>query len=496
MSKVKACLLMAVIYILPTGSRAEFETAGLTVQFSGNDLATIRNGIEESLQSGPVSGISSEPMQSPYAFGTITARDISYEFQPSLGHLTLLHTAFGFDLTIHNFRGVVGRVDFNDSGSMYCKSIPVHSGSRGDQSIIPVHVIAVPQVQPDGTLSLALPVSDVGLTNDNFIVEEPAECNVVYGLNWLVKWVVPSLISNYKKEVAKGLSKALANALKDRSGEMTPLLGLNITLPFEPLDIPAFYATVAVRPQQFSITPDRFQSIFATSVTIDPDRIVPLSSNADWPSDLSLLGFSWDLLGGILREAQSKNILKATITSQSHAGSSWTDHSRWRNIWPQFDEVVPAQAPLKLELLGGVNYQWSANPNNTSEALLHVTGFHAALSDQHRNLANFFADLDLSFLLSSTPTGAIKAELRQVIFLRERFDLKDSPLAQLETRISGIKQLKDQLIRDIETAPAAQRELFYVAIPSIKFGSHQVIIREIRSHEAGVILPLRYVAPQ
>jgi hypothetical protein len=478
-------------------SLTQSQSAGLTIQFSKNDLASVQQGIEESLQQTPVSGVSTTPMQSPYAFGTITASDVSYQFQPSLQRLELLDSAFDLNLQIKDFRGVVGRVALNESGTMYCEQIPVHTGTDSPHNTIAVNVTASPVVASDGSLSMVIPRSEIALNDHNFMIEEPARCDVIYGLNWLIKWVVPSLIQSYKTEVAAGLSRSLADAIKNQAGSLTPLLALNVTLPFDPVTTPAFYATVGVKPQAFSITADRLQSQFATSITIDPDRMRrSWMERPDWPSNMSLVGLSWDLFDGLLREAQAKGVIKANITQKSPVGAAWIDHKRWRLIWPDLASVVPANQPLTLELLGGANYEWQAASTTPSAVTLRVRAFHGRLLENQRVLAEIFADLRLNFTLTHTESGAIVAALQSMSFERERLDLSQSPLRHLVTKMDGFKSLLNGLAADIESAPAARRELLNVTLPSLSLGSHRVAMGHLQAHAAGISLPLQYSDPQ
>jgi hypothetical protein len=488
-----AVISVALVMVSSRAGLAETATKGLVVQFSRQDLTTVERAIQNSLGEAPVVGRSDTPMQTPYTFGTITVRGISYGFQPELDHISLLSDAFSFDLSIRQLQGQIDRVEFNDSGSMYCEKIPVRSGAKGGRGTIPVHVVAHPRTLPDGSVVLDIPVSEIGLDERNFIVGEPESCDVIFGFNWLLKWMLPNLIKSYKQDISHGLAKTLASTLKDGVLKFSPLLTLRVTLPFDPGDIPAFYATVGISPSGFSVTPDRLQSFFATDITIDPDPVTPFSDDALWPDNLSLIGLNWSFLNAMFHAASEKNIIRATINQRHRAGGVWTTHEPWRQVWPRFSEALGNLDPVTIRLDGGAGYGWRKGPDNT--ASLDMNQFRVTLAQGSDVLAAITLSLTLDITLRAEASGEVGAIVTNLVIHPRSvaIDAGAGKLAHTPFQDDGIARLSENLRQQIQAAPESSRSLFKVLIPALQVGDHKVLIRNIYSAEAGIILPLEYL---
>ena len=489
-------LIIAFTVMSPRPAQCEEINESFTVQFSGSDLLTIEKGIQEALEKEPVTGESSEPLKSPSGFGTITARGIQYSFSPLLHNTQLLDSALKFDLSIRNFRGRIAKLELNESGSRSCTNLEIHSPSNE----IPVTVIVHPKVNSAGLLELQVSQANFELNERNFKVNYPGRCDVMFGLNWLVKWTLPWLIESYKETIEEALSSALAKGLRERTAELSPLLSLNITLPFQEASIPAFYATVGVRPFNVDVNKQRIRSAFSTSIKIDPDIISPFGESGSWPNDFSFLGMSWEFLNGLFREAQTKGIIKVLITRQEQTqglGSDrWLEHSLWQAVWPDFINVVPTSKELQLLVLGGSRYNWMTRPDAESGALLVINDLRVRLQTQSEVLAEFVFNVQGNFIVSSDSMGRINASIASVGIANLHIAQDSGLLSSHPIEDSALQNLSQQIELAVSSLPADKRELFNIKIPSLKIGNHQILIRDIMTHDAGLILPLRYVTPQ
>lgn len=477
---------------LPMNGYCEEMLESLTVQFSGTDLLSVERGIQEALEREPVAGSSSEPLTSPYAFGTITARGINYSFNPRIHQTELLDGAFKFNLSIHNFRGRIARLDLNQAGTRGCVNIDIHS--PGNE--IPVAVVVRPQIDEFGGLSVAVTHSDFDLNDRNFKVNYPENCHVLFGMNWLIKWTLPWLIESYKDTIADALSDALAKGLRERSAEVSPLLSLNVTLPFEGIPVPPFYATVGIRPYKIDVDPERIQSTFATSIQIDPDIVSPFSEPSSWPSDLSFFGISWDFLNGIFREAQAKGIIHSKIMRGDPSRDQWLAYDRWSRVWPAFSARIPRAEELSLTILGGSRYTWFKTDSKDYSASLVIDDLRIRLESSSGPIADFTFGLKSDFSLSSGADGKIKASLASIQATDMGVVPDSGSLSNDPVNEGVLPALAHELENEVGSASNERRELFNIEVPGLKIGNHQILIREIRTSAKGIILPLRYQHPQ
>jgi hypothetical protein len=462
----------------------------LLVQFTRGDLSTIERAVQDALDAEPLAGESPGPLSSPYAFGTITARGIRYAFKTRITESNLLQGGIRFKLLLGGFDGLIRRLEMNKSGTSLCTNIPVSSPS----SDIPVTVIVHPTVTADGQLALSVSEATFDLNDNNFDVQYPETCNVLFGLNWLVRWTLPSLIEGYKETISSALSQALAKGLSERTAELSPMLSLNVTLPFEGQDVPSFNAQVSVHPSRLDINADRFVCSFATSLTIDPDQVSSFSSNNEWPSHLSFFGVSWQTLDAMLAEAQSKGIIRARLRGNHGMLGRALSHDMWVPLFPNLHSVMSADDPLEVHILGAESYKWSGDELSPELANLDVQNLTVTVNSPTAVIAKLRLNAKVVFQLTSNSNRLLKGSLIAVEFT-DGGVIANSGLLADDYAPSGLPHLAEQVSDLIQKSPASARSLFEIKLPSIKIGQHQVVVSQAQTYSAGLILPLHYERP-
>lgn len=483
-------LLCWAILWVQTQSFAENVSESLVVQFSRGDLLTIERAVQDALDAAPLAGESSTPLSSPYAFGTITAKGVQYSFTTKIAETNLLDGGVRFKLSLQGFHGLIRRLELNESGSRVCANIPI-SSPRSD---IPVAVVVHPEVASDGKVSLAVSQAMFDLNENNFEVQYPESCSVLYGFNWLVQWTLPWLIESYKDTISDALSKALSKGLSERTAEMSPLLSLNVTLPFEGREIPSFNASVSVKPSRFGITTERFLFSFDSSLEIDPDEISGLSEPASWPDSPSFFGVSWETMNAILREAQAKGIIRATFTQDHPTMGRALAHELWLNLFPRLHSVINPSDELALELLGASSFHWNATSTSPELASLEIENLRIRLRAAHLVIAEFSLRARGLFTLDSTESPVLKGVL-SALELREAKVLEDSGTLSRDYNAAALAEISQAIINLLQHGPENSRKIFELKLPALRIGHHQIIINKVRTHEAGIILPLSYLRP-
>jgi hypothetical protein len=487
---LKFLLIICLMLTYRSAAHAEEVAESLLLQFSKGDLSTIERAMQEAFDAQPVQGESSAPVSSPYAFGTITARGIEYSFLPRIHQTSLMPNGIQFKLSLRSFRGLIKRLEMNASGTQVCTNTAIVS-PQGD---IPVSVVVHPTVTPAGDVQLVVSESTIDLNEDNFEVRYPEECDVIFGLNWLVSWTLPSLIQSYKDTISSALGSALAKGLIARTAEISPFLSLNVTLPFEGHEIPSFNVAVAVRPYRIDISPERFQSSFATSITIDPDEVVGFSNSSQWPEDVSFLGISWDFMTALLNEAQAKGVIRSTIRGDHPAIGQALSHDLWLKAFPGLHGVISPSDLLSLEVLGGSRYEWKAEDNLGSLADLAVENLRFRLRSGSMVLCEIQVNAQAIFSLESAKDRLLTGRLQTASLKEPRVVENSGPLSR-DFLQNGLAALASDIEEQIQKSPEHARDLIQLTLPSMKIGNHEILISNVRTVGAGLILPLLYAQP-
>jgi hypothetical protein len=92
--------------------------------------------------------------------------------------------------------------------------------------------------------------------------------------------------------------------------------------------------------------------------------------------------------------------------------------------------------------------------------------------------------------------GRINASIKSVGIANLHLAQDSGLLSSHPIADSALQNLSQQIELAVSSLPTDKRELFNIKIPSLKIGNHQILIRDIMTHDAGLILPLRYVTPQ
>lgn len=468
-------------------AQAEDVAESLVLQFSKGDLATIEHAVQDTLDSQPVQGESSDPVSSPYAFGTITARGIDYQFAPKIHETRLGQGAIQFKLSLHGFHGFIRRLELNSSGTQVCTNIHITS-PRGD---IPVSVVVRPRVTATGELELEASESKIDLNEDNFEVAYPEHCSVIFGLNWLIKWTLPWLIQSYKETISSALSDALAKGLRERTSELSPFLSLNVTLPFEGQRIPSFNVAIGVHPHQITISPETFLSSFATSLTIDPDIATGFSHAEPWPKDVSFFGISWDFMNALFREAQAKGVIRSTFRQNHPALGAIINQDLWTKVFPGLPAVIKPNDSLEIDLIGGAFFQWSRDDDFENNAHLNVRNLKLRLRSGSNILADIETDAHATFRIESMKDRLLNARLQSVTFGIPRVVENSGVLANRHSQ-AGLETMAQLVEQEIQKSPEQARDLFELKLPSMKIGQHEVVINHVQTVAGGIILPLAY----
>jgi hypothetical protein len=493
-------ILVMVTYVLASPAMAIETSHALIVQISKEDVSSLEQSIKKSLESNPINGGSKTSIKSSYPLGTFSLNSYSYSLLPSLHSVQLQEGGIQIDLSVKVLNAQLDRVDFNQSGSNFCEHIPIRSESNPARGAIPVRLVLRPTTLPDGSVTFEVPVSEISLSRHNFIIGKPSKCDVLFGFNWLIENTLPSLLNHFRSEISNKLSAALVDVIKSKMIEVSPMLGINVTFPFEPGVFPSFYASIAAAPNAFSLNQNRFRSFISTNITFDPDVASLFEAQEPWPENFSFLGFNWELFNDLLKEAQTKKILQTNITQDSPAGKFLTSSELWSVLWPEISQVVPANSPMKLRLEAGPQLKWTAKTRQNSRLYLHHLKLTLSLDEGHdsRKLAELMMDASLDITFAAGNEKQLKAVVNNLLIDSNSVKIasKGALLDGAKVNLEGIKLIAELLRNQIQQTEESSRSLFNFAIPAINVGDHQFLLQDIVLTQSGIICPIRHQGHQ
>lgn len=349
---------LALAALIMTGTHAPQARAAdvpdaVAVSLEAADLAGLAAGIKNEFFAHPIEGRTDERYEQSYWLSTFGIEGLSYRV--AVDRITLaprngrLHAA----VTLRDLEVNVDRIFFNTSGSLYCSDMPLSSAG----GTIPVSAELVPHAE-GRALDVQASAVHVGLTAGNYEPGEPAACQVVPGLNWLLRKTLPLVAELLRPALEQTIEHRIEAEARTLASSLTDVLTAEITLPFAVAPAPAFNATIGLWPSAVAVTAERFQLKFGATVAFDPDRKRPArdGTRADSSAFLRLarrlpsyLGLSRRLIETTLNEANRQGLFAVRINNETIPAAS--NLMTARGIAPFLPDAEDRFDPLDLVTL-------------------------------------------------------------------------------------------------------------------------------------------------
>lgn len=341
----------------------------LVLDLQRQDVQTLGKGLEDVFGRSPVQGRFDEEVRSDYWWGSVRIQGIAYSFNLSDIHVSPEAGRVRVDLAVTNLVTNIERISFNDSGSKFCRDVPMDT----EGAAVPVGTDLTPWVDEAKGFHVAAANTGVGLNSDNFAVGRPAECHAIWGFNWLLRRVIPWTSGLVRDRVKEGIEQAIAREVDKLSAEYAKYLDVRVTLPFDAAPIPAFYATLGIWPDAVELTPGHLKFYIGADVEFDPDprfeaeeeKAVTVSKLLGLGEQLpSYVGVARSLLEHVLKEANDKGLLTFDIgkADAGEAGELLTAGVVALMV-PDATNRFDPEAPVELNFGGAASVDVSVDPD-------------------------------------------------------------------------------------------------------------------------------------
>jgi hypothetical protein len=196
----------------------------------------------------------------------------------------------------------------------------------------------------------------------------------------------------------------------------------------------------------------------------------------------------------LLNEAQAKGVIRSTIRGDHPAIGQALSHDLWLKAFPGLHGVISPSDLLSLEVLGGSRYEWKAEDNLGSLADLTVENLRFRLRSGSAVLCEIQVNAQAIFSLESAKDRLLTGRLLTASLKEPRVVENSGPLSR-DFLQNGLAALASDIEEQIQKSPKHARDLIQLTLPSMKIGNHEILISNVRTVGAGIILPLLYAQP-
>lgn len=472
-----------------SGSASEHAQHAFGLTIAASDTEPLRLALDGGFSSQDGIGEVEGPIESPWSLGVVRFRNIGYKFETNISQLELTDGGIAVTAKLRHFSGTVKRVEFNQSGTSYCKDLPVSS----DNNDVNIKVVLNPRINSNGDLHLQVKSSEISLNETNFNVGRPSSCNVLSGFNWLVRWLLPQISESYRDVIATKVGALVAKGLEETGLAYSPYFFFNVTLPVERDPFRPFFARIGVTPQDITIDRSHFSTWFSSDIEIDPDQqtdLLQLDSGKNWPESKSHLAFSWDFLNSVLKEANFKGVIAGELKKTRRTATLF-DATTLEHIWPGFSKIPDLFQDIRYELGGAEALVWTMG-DSARLASLNIKGLHLRLMNGTNLVAKLDMDFHISISVNVTPKvkSRFSAVTEKLRFDRVSIDPTEGLMGGKPFDEKGLTELAKLIERVIHSAPRSDRQFIDFSIPELHIGSHNIHISDAEFHGKGLLFPI------
>lgn len=498
MSRMNKNIVLWVIASLISAATPTFATESIKRAFGLNiaasDTEPLRIALDGGFRSQKGQGSVPGPIESSWAWGTMRIRNIDYNFSTTIPELRLRDDGIAVTAKLSRFVGRVGRVELNKTGTRYCENIPVTSGNAD----VNVKVLLNAHIDSHGNFKLHVKSSTVDLDDRNFLVGAPANCNVVFGLNWLVKKILPRVTQSYRADIATNIGNLIASGLEETGIEYSPYLAMNITLPVNREPVRPFYAQLSVLPQNITINNSHFSAWFGSDIELDPDVVSDLGfvEPADWPQSKTHLAVSWDFLTGVLKEANAKGLISGEL-KRIDGLEDFFSPKMWDQVWDSFSQIPGIDGDMSYELHGADKIIWSLG-DNPHLARLSVSKFRVDVKCKGVLMTKLMLDftINVAVRVDEKDRSQFSALTDSVEIEQLKLDGASGWMAGRPWNPVGLTQISKTVEQMINASPETARRFINFKAPELHIGTHMIRIANAEFHEQGLLFPVRLEATQ
>lgn len=493
--KFFSAILASWLFVSTTLVAHESAPQAFVLNVSANDATPLKNALDSIVRSLPRDGKIDGPIKSTTWFwGDIFMRSIRYSFGSSVSRMSFTDEGLSIGVKLDGFSGVIDRIDFNEAGTSYCLNIQVNSGNHD----VDVHATIAAKLNDEGAVELSAKRASVALNSDNFQVQSVGTCNVLWGFNWLVQSILPSLLQSYRDAIAKQSGNALADGLKKIGFTYSPYLSMNITLPIGDQTSRPFYARLGIAPQGIVLDSERLTSWLAADVDFDPDfeQKNSFTDPAPWPFEESFAGISWSVMNGMLREANIKGLIAGEL-SVDQQRLQWNRPEFWNRVWPNFSDRPDMASKVRIVLDGCNSLSWIPLTGNRNRAEIRVQGLHFRIMTDDKLAAVVDTDVNITMLLSFNRDDAngFETGVESIAFVNPVINPSQGYMAGQPWQQLGLTQLFEQIGDETSGLPWTSRRLLALRIPHLSLGNHDLRLQTVSFHDQGIVFPVKISPP-
>jgi hypothetical protein len=295
----------------------------------------------------------------------------------------------------------IGRMTFNQSGSMFCRDMPISSKT----ATIPVSGTLHPAIA-QRNLDVQLLDQDINLTSGNFYVYQPAQCKIAWGFNWLIERILPYVVRAVRERIEIALETQVGDTINAMTSDITGLLQANLTWPFHFAPAKPFYATLHMWPATVKVTPQGMDFAMGSEINLDPDKSA--TQNLDFemqglsglrlPSWIGLHGQFFDAL---LTESRANELFHFDVEAEDlRSGHTRLNVAHVARILPDAATRFLPRSPVRISLAGMRGHKVTVTQQANGEVLLTLSLLQAQTNIQVRGKDYFSATSNITLPLS------------------------------------------------------------------------------------------------
>ncbi len=262
----------------------------------------------------------------PGGFGYIGLEGIHVEFVLSDVDLVLQQNKMALVSKVNRLNTRIERVYFNSAHTRYCSDLAVYS----PENPIPFSADLVPVVENKKYVSFTTSNVRTSLNPSNFHVSKPKSCNVLLGMNWLMRRAIPVIANEFMLGfIQKSVESEMLKLSNQIGSAMKQDFELSLQMPLNLGFVKPFNLTLNAYPNSFLIDPEFMRFTLGMSTAVEGLRInaLPPIKKLDDPifrnhlktlykKDQSFLGVSYDFVNLFLNEARKSDLFRMNISSE------------------------------------------------------------------------------------------------------------------------------------------------------------------------------------